>query len=266
MIFRSCSIFASASLSCSSSMRSTSLTILSCCAASFGSEKEGPTGLLMTTTRSKLHPENETRLLSLPVNDTRQQTTAVMRSIAQRDGRTGKDYSDWHALQVWIAGQDNRVVIPYGEALAEKIPPIDMRIRRDFELLLNAIHAHAIIHQVGRERDEAGRIVATIEDYAVVRELVNDVMSASVQARVGEGLRRVVKAVGKMLDDETKPSVRKLEQALNMSKSVVSRHLKAAMSEGYLVAAQEDSAGGLRSTAWARRSPLILTCYPRSRR
>ena len=37
-------------------------------------EKEGPTGLLVTTTAVRLHPENETRLLSLQVTDTQEQT------------------------------------------------------------------------------------------------------------------------------------------------------------------------------------------------
>src|SRR5262249_41625705 len=31
--------------------------------------KEGPTGLLLTTTAVKLHPENETRFFSIPIND-----------------------------------------------------------------------------------------------------------------------------------------------------------------------------------------------------
>jgi hypothetical protein len=33
-------------------------------------EREGPTGLLVTTTAIGLHPENETRLLSITVTDT----------------------------------------------------------------------------------------------------------------------------------------------------------------------------------------------------
>jgi hypothetical protein len=37
-------------------------------------EREGPTGLIVTTTAVKLHPENETRLLSLSVTDTQKQT------------------------------------------------------------------------------------------------------------------------------------------------------------------------------------------------
>ena len=31
--------------------------------------REGPTGLIVTTTALRLHPENETRLFSLPVTD-----------------------------------------------------------------------------------------------------------------------------------------------------------------------------------------------------
>ena len=44
--------------------------------------KEGPTGLITTTTQARLHPENETRLLSLSVVDTKEQTKAVMKSLA----------------------------------------------------------------------------------------------------------------------------------------------------------------------------------------
>jgi hypothetical protein len=39
-------------------------------------KKEGPTGLITTTTAVRLHPENETRLLSLVVKDTPDQTSA----------------------------------------------------------------------------------------------------------------------------------------------------------------------------------------------
>ena len=38
---------------------------------------EGPTGLIVTTTRASLHPENETRMLSLTVTDTPEQTRSV---------------------------------------------------------------------------------------------------------------------------------------------------------------------------------------------
>ena len=46
-------------------------------------EREGPTGLIVTTTSLRLHPENETRMLSLTITDTRDQTAAVFRALAQ---------------------------------------------------------------------------------------------------------------------------------------------------------------------------------------
>lgn len=47
-------------------------------------DREGPTGLLVTTTDINLHPENETRMFSLLATDNAEQTTAVMASMAKR--------------------------------------------------------------------------------------------------------------------------------------------------------------------------------------
>jgi hypothetical protein len=49
-------------------------------------EREGPSGLLITSTAIRLDPENETRLLSLTVTDTQEQTRAVMASLAEEAG------------------------------------------------------------------------------------------------------------------------------------------------------------------------------------
>ena len=48
-------------------------------------EREGPTGLIVTTTSISVHPENETRLFSIPVTDTPEQTRAVFHAIAATD-------------------------------------------------------------------------------------------------------------------------------------------------------------------------------------
>ena len=49
-------------------------------------EKEGPVTFLVTTTKSKLDPENETRLLSLEIDDTREQTEKVLNKVALVEG------------------------------------------------------------------------------------------------------------------------------------------------------------------------------------
>ena len=75
-------------------------------------EREGPTGLLVTTTAVKLHPENETRLLSISITDTRDQTQAVLVALADENSRQ-VNQSRWHALQGWLEGAEHRVTIPY---------------------------------------------------------------------------------------------------------------------------------------------------------
>jgi bifunctional DNA primase/polymerase-like protein len=45
-------------------------------------ERDGPVSFLVTTTRNKLNPENETRMLSLEIDDSEAQTKAVLRKVA----------------------------------------------------------------------------------------------------------------------------------------------------------------------------------------
>jgi hypothetical protein len=176
-------------------------------------EKEGPTGLIVTTTAVRLHPENETRLLSLHVTDTRVQTRAVMRALANPTPPTF-DSAPWIALQQWIARSEHRVVIPFAMALAERIPPVALRLRREFAQVLNLIRAHAILHQAARKRDVAGRIVATLDDYEVVRELLADIISEGVEATVSPAIRETVETIRRILasgSDEV--SITQLAQA-----------------------------------------------------
>jgi hypothetical protein len=134
-------------------------------------EREGPTGLIVTTTAVKLHPENETRLLSLTVSDTSEQTRDVISALAAEEA-PASDLTPWHALQEWLEGAEHRVTIPYAGDLAELVPPVAVRLRRDFGAVLNLIRAHAVLHGATRERDGEGRIIATLQDYAAVRELI----------------------------------------------------------------------------------------------
>jgi hypothetical protein len=49
-------------------------------------EKNGPVAFLVTTTKSKLHPENETRMLSLEIDDSQMQTRSVVGKVAEVEG------------------------------------------------------------------------------------------------------------------------------------------------------------------------------------
>jgi hypothetical protein len=135
-------------------------------------EREGPTGLIVTTTRTRLNGENETRMLTVRVDDTAEHTKEILAALADEDAVSpDSSLEEWRAFQTWIEGGEKRVTIPYAKKLAKKIPPVAVRLRRDFGAVLNLIRSHALLHRANRERDERGRIVATVEDYAVVRDL-----------------------------------------------------------------------------------------------
>ena len=195
-------------------------------------EREGPTGLLTTTTKIALHPENETRLLSIPITDTADQTRDVLLALAGE--RKPPDLTRWQALQEWLTSAEHRVVVPFAVDLATLIPPVAVRLRRDFSALLNLIRVHAVLHQTSRPRDDHGRIVATIDDdYAVVRELVADLVSEGVESTVSPTIRETVQAVSAVGQPEG-VSLRDLGKALSVDKGTASRRWQAARAAGYL--------------------------------
>ncbi len=197
-------------------------------------EREGPTGLVVTTTAVHLHPENETRLLSIPVTDTPEQTRQIFRALAEEAAAT-VDLAPWHALQAWLAGACHRVTIPYAKALSDLMPPLAVRLRRDFGMILNLIRTHALLHQASRPRDEAGRIVAAPADYAAVRALVADLVAEGIEATVSDTTRDTVAAVKVARGESAQPvSVSAVAQVLKLDRGATSRRVKVALDRGYL--------------------------------
>ena len=110
-----------------------------------------------------------------------------------------------------------------------------VRLRRDFGQLLALIRAHAILHQATRERDGEGRIIATLEDYAVVRALVVDVIAEGIDATVAPIVRETVAAVHTLIaDGHAEVSLRQIAQALRLDKSAAARRIATAVQLGYL--------------------------------
>ncbi len=199
-------------------------------------EREGPTGLIVTTTAVRLHPENETRLLSLTVADTQEQTRDVLDALAEEETEE-MDQKPWLALQEWLASPaaSRRVTIPYAKTLARLVPPVAVRLRRDFGAVLNLIRAHAALHQASRKKDDRGRVVATLADYAAVRALVADLVSEGVETTVPESVRGAVHAVARLHAKKAEPvAIIRVAQELKLDRSAASRRVRSAKDRGYL--------------------------------
>ena len=200
-------------------------------------DKEGPTGLIASTTKVMLDRELETRLFSVTVNDTPAHTHAVLTGLAREatDHPSAKELAEWHALQRWLAVAEHRVTVPFAGPLASMITASATRLRRDFTTILNLIKSHAVLHQLSRQRDPEGRIVATLQDYAAIRELVNPVLGEALATTVAPTVRETVEAVRSLFKDDQSVSVRHLARHLSLDHSTAFRRVKVAIEQGFLV-------------------------------
>jgi hypothetical protein len=206
-------------------------------------EVEGPVGLITTTTAIRLHPENETRWFCVDVDDTPEQTHKVLKATAKSvnqdaDATSDEEIATFVELHEWLAVAKHDVTIPYAEALADKIPPVAIRLRRDFERVLRLIMAHAILHQATRQVDKAGRIIATLEDYRAVRDVGGPILSQELQISVSDKMRETVEAVREA--NKRLPrggggaSVKQVAEILKLHTSTISRRIDACLERGYL--------------------------------
>ena len=169
--------------------------------------REGPISFIVTTTGT-VYDENETRMLAWHIHEDRDQTHAVMKGIAAHASgivAAAADLSVWHDLQRWIALGPKEAVVPFARQIVVGIEPLMVRFRRDIGSLFNFIKASAILHQAQRQRDEAGRVVAAVTDYALAYPIFSKVMAES----SGKAVPNNVRAVAKLIAERTKAETAK---------------------------------------------------------
>jgi hypothetical protein len=205
--------------------------------------KDGPTNLLTTTTSVSLHAENETRLLSLPSDDSEAQTARVLLGECDDGDRPEPDLTPWHDLQCWLAQARHEVVIPFDKCIAAQIPAKAARLRRDWRSVRSLIRAHAMLHQLSRQTDDRGRIIATIGDYAKVHDLVAEIVAEAAGATVPASVRETVEVVA---DRQQRAGavpgsqfggvkVADIARTLDIERSAAQRRVQTARDRGYLV-------------------------------
>ena len=141
-------------------------------------EVEGPTVIVQTTTKNHLHPENETRVVPIYLDESAEQTERITRAALRRAaGITAISTEEreqiraaWHDAVRLL--EPAEVTIPFAERI--EVPSAPLRLRRDVPRLLNVIKLIAWVHQHTRERDEVGRIIATETDFALAIAMVGD--------------------------------------------------------------------------------------------
>ncbi len=204
--------------------------------------RKGPIGLILTTTGS-LNWENESRMLCVRIPGSREQTRGIFLNEADPRPVDNTHLAVWHALHADLVQCEPRVVIPYATRLAnyvaDAVPGNDDRARatlhRRFRMVLTLIKAHAALHRATRQRDGAGQILATLDDYRVVRELVAAPLREDLDNTAPRTVRQTVAALVPLTARGTREVTGKeLRRALGLDKANVSRRVREAIDLGYV--------------------------------
>jgi len=140
-------------------------------------QTEGPTVIVQTTTKNHLHPENETRVFPIFIDESEEQTKRIVEShLKEAAGRRPSEEEQEKIKQRWHDAirllEPAEVVMPYAQRI--EMPRSPLRIRRDARRLLDVVRVIAWLHQHQRERDAEGRIFATEEDFNEALRLVSE--------------------------------------------------------------------------------------------
>jgi hypothetical protein len=113
---------------------------------------------------------------------------------------------------------------------------------------------NAILHQKTRTRDEQGRIVATLDDYQIIYDLIAEVLAEAMEATVPKHVRQTVEAVTDIMPKRGGHArVIDVAARLKIDKSAASRRCKRAADLGY-ICNEEQSKG--REAKYVTQNPL----------
>lgn len=217
-------------------------------------EQDGPIAYVESTTLSQIFEEDANRCLIVPTDERTEQTRKILFSMALRASgvgpspeQVGEVVATHHALQRLLKPAD--VVIPFAPDVERLFDVASCEARRAFGQILAMVNAVALLHQRQRERDDQGRIVATLEDYAIAERLLREPMSRhreDVPAPARRFLDLLWQEFGDQEDREfTTTGARQIP---GTSRGSVHGYLKALAENGYIE--EKYPAKGNRPAVW----------------
>lgn len=163
--------------------------------------REGPMAVITTAVKTP-EIQSDTRLLPVPVLDTKEQVKAIARGTALKAQRRDKgpeiNFELYKDFQCYLdLGGPYEVIIPFASALEEAMPDEVAgapRWNRDLPQLLTAIRSVAIINKV-RRRHDGELIIAELEDYGIVRKAFEPSFRAAASQGLTDADRKAYAAI-----------------------------------------------------------------------
>ncbi len=206
--------------------------------------KRGPIACLLTSARANIEEELLTRLVVADSDETDAQTQAVIgHDLQDDDGEpsvTDDELAECQALQEYLQlGGPYIVVIPFLQALRQclkTMPKPPLRFRRDLQAFRMAICTSAILHSAQRQRDARGRIIATLDDYSLAYDALNDGLATLYGTKIATTLHPIIVAIEGLVAKE------QVHRAALQAKSQVSANSGSSQTQPLTLTMPTDSA------------------------
>lgn len=145
----------------------------------------GPTPLITTSIYGSHEKQLDDRMFSIHPNMSSQQTSDVISIEAKQASGVFKTL-DENEIQTWRIFHDSLevldVVIPFApdiHAFFVKSDDLPVAARRAFKRVMTSIKTISLLHQKQRLKDDQGRLIAEIQDYALAYQLIDDAFRES---------------------------------------------------------------------------------------
>jgi hypothetical protein len=222
----------------------------------------GPVAAISTTTKNRLKIDDETRHISVWVDESEEQTRRILTSQFRDTGvLSRKELETWRMVHRILRHKiGTKVVFPkWFEQVSKEVFAGDLRVRRYFPAFIEACRTVSLIRsfQPGREHRN-GALEVDFADFAITTLIFDRVFVESLPPlgkAAGEATRRTVE----MITDETGKPVRAkhLARKLNISMDQAYAKLRYAARAGVIRLANKPERGN-RKKYWAVPAPRFV--------
>jgi hypothetical protein len=216
-----------------------------------------------TTIKGKLEDQLDDRMITAHPNTSAMQTKDIIERTAQAASGNGIAVDEMiiRAYQYFHDSLDSaEVIIPFAKDIAAFVSrngSLPISARRSFKRVLSAIKTITLLYQKQRSRDEQGRFIADISDYAIVYQLMEESFAES----LGD-VKRYTDDRIRVIDKEGMITPRELAEKVGVSTAAISQWSKGMIEKGVLdwcdgAGARFDSVDSLEK---AKRSGKAFLC------
>jgi hypothetical protein len=199
-------------------------------------EREGSPVIFTTTTESAVFIDDDTRFLSVWIDDSAEQSLAIMQAqLAPVEKGEEASLDVWHEAVRLIGRAHAKCSFPsWFNEVANMVPKEHVRVRRDFERFLTFCKAVALCRSFYAGPQRPQELVVTFADYCITHRVLNPALASTTHA-LHERELALAEAVRAMQKASKRPAtIQEIASYLNWKEALVYKWVDTAVAHALL--------------------------------